>query len=372
MIRGLFYAAGFLLWSALAAPVVLAAEAPPLRVGRVAAVEGSVAVRAGTGDWADAHVNDPVAAGMSVRTGAQGRAVLRIGAETVALTSDSEVELTDADAGATRLVLRRGRLAVVLSPADPVRAVDVAVEGRDVSLATPGAYDITSAGARTVAAGAAVAPRDGDPVVPAGGEDAGGFVAWAERQAGDDSGLQALHCVSPDLTGYETLDANGGWETVNGYGMVWFPRDLPEDWAPYRYGHWRWVAAWGWNWIDDMPWGFATSHYGRWASVPGADVGTERWGWVPGDRVANPAYAPALVAFLGTPGVGLSYSGGSGPAVAWFPLAPGEVYWPRYGGDPVTIRRSNAGAVDDMTALEPAPEGGPPLAVLTADRKSVV
>ena len=93
------------------------------------------------------------------------------------------------------------------------------------------------------------------------------------------------------MTGWEALDANGSWETVADLGAVWCPTSLPEDWAPYRYGHWRWVMPWGWNWVDDMPWGFAPSHYGRWARL------NERWGWVPGDRVAQPAYAPALVDF---------------------------------------------------------------------------
>jgi hypothetical protein len=54
---------------------------------------------------------------------------------------------------------------------------------------------------------------------------------------------------------------------------------------------WRWVMPWGWSWVDDAAWGFAPSHYGRWASIPETDSldpsapGPERWGWVPGDRV---------------------------------------------------------------------------------------
>src|SRR5207253_4294883 len=128
---------------------------------------------------------------------------------------------------------------------------------------------------------------------------------------------------------------------------------------PYRYGHWRWVAPWGWNWIDDMPWGFAPSHYGRWARV------NERWGWVPGDRAAAPVYAPALVDFLGTAGVGLSYPDASGPAVAWFPLAPGEVYWPSYTTSLEAIRRLNAAAVKDISKIAAGIDGEPP-----GDRKS--
>src|SRR6185312_11955520 len=77
-------------------------------------------------------------------------------------------------------------------------------------------------------------------------------------------------------------------------------------------------------WIDNALWGFAPSHYGRWTRIG------DRWGWLPGD---GKDFSPATVAFLGTPGIGLSYAGGSGPAVAWFPLAPGETYWPADKGD---------------------------------------
>jgi len=151
---------------------------------------------------------------------------------------------------------------------------------------------------------------------------------------------------------------------------VWFPQTVPDGWVPYRAGHWRWIRPWGWTWIDDMPWGFAPSHYGRWARIPGSSPGAGRWGWVPGSRVAHPVYAPALVAFLGTPGVGLSYPDASGPAVAWFPLAPGEVYWPGYTSDLAAIRRINDGSVDDISTIGPAVGRGPPDDVVNADYKN--
>src|SRR5207245_4336970 len=143
----------------------------------------------------------------------------------------------------------------------------------------------------------------------------------------------------------------------------WFPNTVPDGWAPYRVGHWRWIAPWGWSWIDDMQWGFAPSHYGRWAVIAEADEldpsapGSARWGWVPGMRVADPVYAPALVAFLGTAGVGLSYPDATGPAVAWFPLAPGDIYWPGYTSDSDAIARLNESAVPDVATIEPGVNG---------------
>ena len=358
------------------------AEDPPASlVGRVAAVDGVLTVRS-AGEWRDAAVNHPIASGMAVRTTPQGRAVLRIGAETIALAAGTELDLTRLAAGDLRIVLRQGRIGVRLSPLDPVGKTEIDIARGSVRLLSAGDYDITagdghlpariavfSGSAHFVGKGTDSVTAAGSVTVLGGGSPpavshdsaiADGFVAWWRPAAGDDANGQAVRYLSPDMTGYATLDASGSWETVDGYGAVWFPTTVPADWAPYRDGHWRWIAPWGWNWIDAMPWGFATSHYGRWASIPGADPGTERWGWVPGSRIAHPVYAPALVAFLGTAGVGLSCPDASGPAVAWFPLAPGEPYWPGYTSDLNTIRRINDGVVADVSTIGPAVNGGPP------------
>ncbi|MGO8013232.1 DUF6600 domain-containing protein, partial [Rhizobium ruizarguesonis] len=81
--------------------------------------------------------------------------------------------------------------------------------------------------------------------------------------------------VSREVIGYRDLDTYGTWYSEPEYGHVWRPTLLVDDWAPYRYGRWIWVAPWGWTWIDDAPWGFAPSHYGRWAYL------RHRWYWVP-------------------------------------------------------------------------------------------
>jgi hypothetical protein len=90
-------------------------------------------------------------------------------------------------------------------------------------------------------------------------------------------------------------------------------------WSPYHNGHWGWVGAYGWTWIDDAPWGFAPFHYGRWAYIG------NRWGWCPGPVGVRPYYAPALVAFVGG-GVGFSVGG----PIGWFALGPRDVYFPSY------------------------------------------
>ncbi len=441
---------GLLLLFFLAASPARADDPPPSRVGRVSAVDGTVAVRPAGGEWADSAVNHPVASGMSVRTPAQGRAVLRIGAETIALAAASEVDLTRLDSGATQIVLRQGRIGVRLSQLDaarsielarsiePARSIEIDIARGGVWLLTPGDYDITAGDERapariavfdgsarlvgkgpgttsgttsdatidaTITTGSASVLIPGTPALAGGrpgtnnpvvatldGAAADDFVAWwrpsdsagADTAGADTAGAntdaadrQARRTLSTEITGFEALDGNGSWGTVDGYGAVWFPTTAPDDWAPYRYGHWRSIAPWGWSWIDDMPWGFAPSHYGRWARIPEADLldpsgpGTACWGWVPGPRVADsvdaPVYAPALVAFLGTAGVGLSYPGAVGPAVAWFPLAPGDIYWPGYTDDIDLIRRINQGAVADPSTIPPGINGEPPAEIVNGD-----
>jgi hypothetical protein len=190
-------------------------------------------------------------------------------------------------------------------------------------------------------------------IAPAVGGD---FAAWWRGRTGDIIDLAAPYFVSPDMTGVAALDAAGHWQRSAAYGEVWRPDALPGDWAPYRDGRWRWIPPWGWTWIDDQPWGFAPFHYGRWALID------HRWVWVPGSLTAHPVYLPAAVAFLGTPGIGISYAGGNGPAIGWLPLAPGEAYWPSYTNDLDYIRAANRGG--DLDSLAPDPDGRLPVEVV--------
>ena len=172
------------------------------------------------------------------------------------------------------------------------------------------------------------------------------FAAWNdERDRAADHPL-ANRFVSPEMTGAADLDNYGGWEQTPDYGPVWIPRGVSPDWAPYSAGHWAWVQPWGWTWVDDAPWGFAPFHYGRWVNY------RDTWCWAPGTYVARPVYAPALVAWIGGPRVGVSLSiGGGGPPVGWFPLAPHEVYVPSYRASPGYVRNVNFTHVTNVTII---------------------
>ncbi len=150
------------------------------------------------------------------------------------------------------------------------------------------------------------------------------FDRWSsDRDRRYDTSASARY-VSPDVVGYQDLDANGTWRVDATYGNVWFPNRVATDWAPYRDGHWAWIDPWGWTWVDDAPWGFAVSHYGRWTNLRGS------WGWIPGPVRTRAYYAPALVVFIGGANFQLSIATGNVGGVAWFPLGPREVYQPAY------------------------------------------
>jgi hypothetical protein len=150
------------------------------------------------------------------------------------------------------------------------------------------------------------------------------FDRWSsERDRRYERSVSARY-VSADVVGYQDLDANGTWRVDATYGNVWVPSRVAAGWTPYRDGHWSWIDPWGWTWVDDAPWGYAVSHYGRWADLRGT------WAWVPGPVRSRAYYAPALVVFIGGGDFQLTLSSGNVGGVAWFPLGPREVYRPSY------------------------------------------
>src|SRR5579884_2277078 len=364
-----------------AAPARSSAEGePPTQVGRVSFVSGKVGFET-AGAWIPAAVNFPIAERQALRTEGDARAELRIGAMTVMLSGDTEVEIARLDGTVAELVVPHGRVGVELRVLPKDRSVEFDIPRGGIWLVDAGRYDIEAgaagqparvaafsgkarvvAGPRETELGASeavtLAGTDSAVATAAAAPDA--FVEWCRTRGSDEAQLAAPLHVSRDMAGYDALDANGAWETTADYGAVWYPNLPAAEWAPFRFGHWVRLEPWGWTWIDDRPWAFAVSHYGRWVHTPGADGQPARWGWVPGKFVAEPAFVPAVVAFLGTDGVGLSYADGYGPAMAWFPLAPGEVYWPRSRRDIAFIRRLNEGAVDDVNLIAIGPDGAIP------------
>ena len=346
---------------ALLAPRLARADVPG-RVGRIAFLEGDVqAYSESDPTWKVAYLNQPITSRNSVFVGNAGRAEISVGSTTLALDASSQVDIQQLDDNTFDANVVRGRVSMRVRRLDPNDAYNIAVPGADFALLRPGRYRIdalSSTGGITVFEGQAnVQGTRGDVLVEAGNglrvavnpsdPDAPPQLLsaaptsvplddWMLAREGRFRNSQAERYVSPNMTGYEDLDANGRWSSEEDLGPVWYPTTYVQaDWAPYRFGRWAYVAPWGYTWIDDAPWGFAPFHYGRWVQVG------NRWGWAPGAYIARPAYAPALVGFYGGDNFSASFAIGAGPAVGWYPLAPWQRYAPYYAHNAVYVNQVN-------------------------------
>lgn len=321
---------------------------PPSRVARLGYISGAVSFSpAGEDEWVRSTINRPLVAGDRLWVTPGARAELQIGLAAVRLSGSTSLALLNLDDRVTQIELTQGTLNIRVRRLPANQVFEINTPNLAFSLRRPGSYRIevdpaddstailVREGAGEVygeGAAYAVGVRQSYVYYGAGLRDyerisnprIDEFDRWADDRDRRASRSVSLRYVSSDVIGYEDLDANGTWRTVAEYGNVWVPSRVAAGWAPYRDGHWSWVEPWGWTWIDDAPWGFAVSHYGRWANLGGT------WGWVPGPARQQAVYAPALVAFVGGSNFSLSVSSGNVGGVAWFPLGPRDVYRPSY------------------------------------------
>lgn len=76
---------------------------------------------------------------------------------------------------------------------------------------------------------------------------------------------------------HNELSPYGNWASHPKYGSVWTPYDVSRNFQPYGTDG-RWVMTeFGNTWVSDLPWGWATFHYGRWFYDDYLG-----WAWVPG------------------------------------------------------------------------------------------
>ncbi|HEY9103140.1 DUF6600 domain-containing protein [Chitinimonas sp.] len=357
----------------LACLLPLAAHAEPDapdRVARLNLIEGSVTFSpAGEDQWSYATLNRPLTSGDRLWTDQGGRAELHVGSHALRLNSRTGVDVQTLDDDNLQLRLNEGSLSFRVRQLWDDERIEIDTPNLAFEVRTPGEYRIdvdpdNDSTTVTLRQGEGMAYGDdgsrfrlrasaqvrfvGNRLDTTRAGDAPGrdsFDSWAQARDQREDKITSVRYVSRDTTGYEDLDQYGTWQQEADYGPVWVPRVTVVDWAPYRYGHWTWVAPWGWTWVDEAPWGFAPFHYGRWAHI------RERWCWVPGPLAPRPVYAPALVAFAGGNG-GWSVSIGVGrPGVAWFPLAPGEAYRPVYRASPRYVTRINQTVVINQTTV---------------------
>lgn len=316
---------------------------------RLSFVDGQVSFwRPGAQEWVQAQLNTPLAPGDQLYTGSPGNLELQIGARAfVRGWANTQIGLENQEPDFLQFKVTAGRASFDLRTLEPGHTVEVATPNAAFTIEHPGYYRVNVIGERTSfitrrAGRAIVTPANGESVAISASEEVvvegtdiprvSSFVApkldeWDKwNYARTDALLDAVSAryVPSGTYGVDDLDHHGTWRVVDTYGPVWVPTGVSTGWAPYTTGSWMLDPFYGWTWVDTAPWGWAPYHYGRWVFV------NNFWAWAPGPIVARPVYAPALVAFFGAPGVGVSISVG-GPVVGWVALGWGEPCVPWWG-----------------------------------------
>ena len=308
----------------------------PARAAQLSYAEGSVSLEpAGTSTWTGAALNRPLTLGDKVWTDRDSRAEIDIGDAVIRLGSTTGFSFLNLDGQTAQMQVTAGTAIVHVDSLASGEQDEIDTPNVAVTLQQAGTYrvEVSDSGDTTiveVAEGAALATGGGQsyPVAAQQSVTFTGTSALAAEYATlgapdslDDWSLQrdqqeqqqaavAQDYVPPDTVGEDDLGSYGSWQETPDWGYAWFPA-VGEDWAPYSTGNWVWISPWGWTWVDDEPWGYAPFHYGRWGHWG------HRWCWIPGPRGVRPVYSPALVAWVGGPGVG---------RVGWLPLGPGDRY----------------------------------------------
>lgn len=334
---------------------------PPGRVARLSFLRGAVSFQpAGESDWVPAAINRPMTTGDKLWADMDSRAELHIGSAAIRLDGNTGFSFLNLDDRTVQIQLSAGILNLRVRRLERDEIFEVDTPNQAFSILRPGEYRLEASedGTSTIVkvidgkgeatgAGRSYTIESHERASLTGSDtlnadidrlerrDRDDFDDWCEERDHRYERSRSARYVSPQMVGYEDLDENGEWRHEPEYGEVWVPTAVPVGWAPYHYGHWAWIAPWGWTWVDDAPWGYAPFHYGRWAYASGA------WCWVPGPVEVVPVYAPALVAFVGGPNFAVGIAVGGGAAVGWFPLGPREVYVPAYRVSPAYVNQVN-------------------------------
>lgn len=342
------------------------ASDPPARVAQLSFASGDLGLMpSGSTHWSAADVNRPITNGDKLSSGPDAKAELDLGGAALRVDGGSDIGILNLNGQTGQFELTQGTVNIAVRTIDQGSTYEIDTPTLALVIEQPGNFrvDVPSDGSSTtVVANDGLATVYGQnnvqrqvyggrrylfsdsslndvQVSDISGNDA--FDAWCSNRDSQEASDAEDQYVSNDMVGADNLDGWGNWEDNQDYGAIWYPVNVAVGWAPYRFGHWVWIAPWGWTWVDNSPWGFAPYHYGRWAFIH------HRWGWLPGPRHLHPVYAPALVTFVGN---------GAGHPVGWFPLGPREVYHPWYRASRnyytgVNLANIGAGRYYDQAAL---------------------
>lgn len=336
-------------------------ESPDLTPPRVSYINGDVSFwRPGAQDWTPAAPNTPLAPGDALYASEGGTVEIQIGPRAfVRGTYGTQITLDNQDADFIQLRMTGGQAALDLRQLRTGATVELDTPNAAFTVDRSGYYRVdvdqdSTAFASYRAGGATMTPAGGaatpvlanQQIVVTGTETpnlAVGAVpelsAWDRWNAQRTSYMiqsAGASYVPQGVYGTQELAQYGSWRPAETYGSVWVPAGLPAGWVPYSTGRWIWDPRFGWTWLDNAPWGWAPYHYGRWVQLGSA------WGWAPGPVVVRPAYAPALVVFLGGPTVSVAVGrplywaalGWGEPVIPWWgrPGFVGVPWWGGWGG----------------------------------------
>lgn len=345
----------------LAAAQLPDVDGPPGRVARISAANGAVSLQAsGDTNWSIAPLNYSLTTGDRLFADTRSRAELEVGAFTLRIGDGTDLTITNLTDGLAQFGIAQGTLRLTVYRLDFGDTLEIDTPNGAVTVRDPGHYrvevpanaghtlvsvddggvDIEGPGLGQTLRGHQTVRLDGFSPVDLAATNAPPFTPFDAWSADRDADYRAADCsryMSAEIPGCADLQRYGRWEHTRQYGFVWYPPPGIPGWTPYRMGHWVWVEPWGWVWVDAEPWGFAPSHYGRWATLGGA------WVWVPGP-IVRPVYSPALVAFVGDGRLGVGIQ-------AWFPLGPRDPFIPWYHYGPRYLRRVNAANVRGVTNI---------------------
>ena len=344
---------GLLASMASVAPRAAASEIGDETVGatppRLSYIDGQVSYwRPGAEQWVQAQINTALAPGDELFVSGAGNLELQIGAQAfVRAGADTQIVLETREPDFLRFKIVSGQVALDIRSLTAGRTVAVVTAQSDFTINNEGYYRfdvseartslVTRRNGRTTVTGpdgnAIPVSSDERVVIQGPAEQSIAFQVapeiddwdhWNYDRTDQLMASQSLNYVSAGTYGVSDLDRYGAWRVLPTYGPVWIPSGVGASWAPYSTGSWVHDPFYGWTWVDAAPWGWAPYHYGRWLYVH------NYWCWAPGPRVRRVVYAPALVAFLGQPGVSIGVSIG-GPAVGWVALGWGEPLVPWWG-----------------------------------------
>lgn len=300
------------------------------RVARVSFIRGDAQIRrAGVDDWEKATLNLPVVEGDEIVTESGGRVEIQFdNHKHLRLAENSFLKIVNLKDEGIAVSLSLGTLNLRITPFDKDKSYfEIDAPKTTIAVQRAGTYRVDAGKAGD--AEIRVAAMDGGEARVY--SDNAGFTLKNGRSsrifiAGPTSGEWETFAASrsidefdewssdrdsviakrlkdayydryydQDIYGADDLNDYGAWVHTRDYGYVWRPHRSSisgyADWSPYRYGHWRWMPPYGWIWVNDEPWGWATYHHGRWIWHGGY------WNWSPYGyyRTSRSWWRPALV-----------------------------------------------------------------------------